>query len=863
MDINKEIVLAVEHYKAGNLQQAEYILREILNVQPDNVHVLHFIGAICYQLDNYDASIEYIKKALQIIPTNAEAYYTMGNAFRKKWQLDEAITCYQKALQFNPGSYEAHHNLGIVLMEKKQIDEAILSFRNALQLNPNLHDAHYTLGIAFQEKGQHDEAIKHYQQAIQLNPNDYEAYDNLGTAFQDTGQFDEAIICYQKAIELNPNLYDAYNNMGIVFQEKGESGEAIKYFQQALQLNPNFAKTYNNIGIALHSQGQLDEALRFYEKALLLNPDYADAHLNISHALLLLGNFSRGWREYEWRWETRVLLAKKRNIPLPSWDGSSLKGKTLWIYTEQGIGDEIMFASCLPEVIEQAQLCIVECEKRLVPLFTRSFPKAMVIEPLSTIDWHNANLPPSDLKVAIASLPLFLRPSLSSFPQPEAYLATDTQKVQEWRNLLAALGEGLKVGISWRGGNRPSIIRTRSTTLTQWAKLFAIPGIHFINLQYGNCVADLQDARRNLGVTIHDWEDADPLKDLDGFAAKIAALDLVISVDNSTVHMAGALGIPVWTLLPFACDWRWMREFDDTPWYSTMRLFRQNSPGDWEEVFEQLYDALRKTIETRYIFSNNSSSSVKISYKSLLDNKLLNVNEKVCLENNNETKTINKLNTLSDREIAEKEKEKYLTAWTMDNRVYAAYSPGFELSHTINFLDFFKNKDVKTILDAGIGSGKLCKKMISMGFDCHGLDIADNCLDEDLSQLKDKILTVGTLWDRILFEENRFNAIVCTDVLEHIPTHYIQSVLDNFYRWSNRFLFLQIALFDDNFGKRIGQPLHLTVKPKSWWDERMIKFKLIQNIVLKNESGVDAYAVYLLEKLPNDKTDDSIDTPSS
>jgi tetratricopeptide (TPR) repeat protein len=849
MDINNKIVLAVEYYKAGNLQQAEQQFREILEVQPDNLNVLYFSGVICYELGKYDDSIEYIKRALQIIPTNANAYYTLGNAFRKKWQLDEAISFYKKAIYFNPNMYDAHYNLGIVLMDKNQIEEAILSFKHAIQLNPNLYDAYYTLGLAFQEKGQHREAIDYYRKALQGNPKDYEAYDNLGTALQNTGQIDEAIICYQKAIDLNPNLHEAYNNLGAALQDQGKFDEAIEHFQLALRLNPNFPNAYNNLGISIQNKGQPDEAVGYYEKALQLNPAYADAHFNMSHALLLLGNFEKGWKEYQWRWETKDFLLNHKNYHQPSWDGSSLADKSLFIFAEQGIGDEIMFASCLPEIIAQAKLCIIECDKRLVPLFQRSFPTALAIERINRDDSYPAELPPTDMKTAIGNLPLFLRPNLSSFPHRNSFLIADPQKTEVWRNRFAVLGKGLKVGISWKGGSKPAVKLARSTTLDQWTKILSVSGAHFINLQYGDCTLELKEAEGKYGVTIHNWKDADSLKDLDNFAAQIATLDLVISVDNATIHMAGALGTPVWVLLPFACDWRWMRDFEDTPWYPTMRLFRQKGPGDWEGVFKQLYAALRKITETSYVFSNTSLPSLTISYKSLLDNKVVPLNETKAINTNT-------LNALSDKRIIEKEKEKYLTAWSMDNRVYADYSPGFELSHTINFLDFFKAENVKTILDAGIGSGKLCKKMISMGFDCYGLDIVDNCLDEDLSHLKDKILTVGTLWDQTLFEENRFNAIVCTDVLEHIPTNYIYSVLNNFYRWSNRFLFLQIALFDDNFGKSIGQPLHLTVKPKSWWDKQITKFKLIQNVVLKNENRVDAYAVYLLEKLHNDKTDD-------
>jgi len=200
-------------------------------------------------------------------------------------------------------------------------------------------------------------------------------------------------------------------------------------------------------------------------------------------------------------------------------------------------------------------------------------------------------------------------------------------------------------------------------------------------------------------------------------------------------------------------------------------------------------------------------------------------------------------------DLATSEQAKYQKAWSMDNRVYANFSPGLALSEHVDFLDFFKKQGVRTILDAGIGSGKLCKKMLGLGFDCHGLDIADNCLDEELRRRKDEILTIGTLWDSTLFAENSFDAVVCTDVLEHIHEKHIESVMNNLRLWTKRFLFLQVALYDDVFGAKVGAPLHLTVKPKSWWNERCMKFRTLKDFALKGADQKELYAVYMLEKI--------------
>jgi tetratricopeptide (TPR) repeat protein len=524
-----------------------------------------------------------INKAIQ----SALAYYQAGN-------LQDAEHLYKEILRVQPDNRDALHFLGVICYELGNYDFAIEHIKKALQINPSNAYAYFNLGDAFRGKGQFDEAIICYQKALKINPNLADAYYNLATILEDKGRFDEAILSYQKALQINPNDTDAWYNMGILLKEKGQLDEAVSCYQKALQINPNLADAYNNLGITLQQKGQLNEAITCYQKALKINPDLADAHYNLGIAHLFSGNFKEGWEGYEFRWELKDSARCKFSQPL--WDGSSLTGKTLFVYDEQGVGDEIMFASCLPEVIAQTNLCLLETDKRLVPLFARSFPGAMVVERIKEGDVYPSELPPVDIRIAIGSLPKFLRPNLTSFPQQKAYLIPDSKQVEVWSNRFKLLGKGLKVGISWRGGKHTDIQRIRSTVLSQWNDILTLPGTYFINLQYGDCSSELREAHGKLGITIHNWKDAEPLKDLDGFAAQIAALDLVISVDNATVHMAGALGVPVWTLLPFSCEWRWMLKFEDTPWYKNMRLFRQKMPDDWDEVFKRVSLTLGKFI---------------------------------------------------------------------------------------------------------------------------------------------------------------------------------------------------------------------------------------------------------------------------
>lgn len=461
-----------------------------------------------------------------------------------------------------------------------------------LKKQPDNADLLNLFGIIHYHIGDYQAALRCMQRVLRVYPDNADVYYHLGLILRAQGDLTAAINAYRRALKINPHFPEAHVNLGYALQAAGEVDAAITCYRKAIELNPNFTPAYNNIGLIFQEQRRLDEAIIYYQKAIDLNPGFADAHWKMSLALLLSGNLKQGWEEYEWRWKTKKFLAENpvrqpAQFSQSAWDGSSLEGKSIFIYSEQGIGDEIMFASCFQEVIDQVDKCIVECDKRLIPIFTRSFPGALFIERGKETDLSASKLPQTDMVIPSGSLPKFLRIDLSSFPG-KRYLVPEAEKVKVWRDRFRELGDGMKVGISWRGGANPEVRQKRSIALKQWATLLSLSGIHFMNLQYGDYKGELREVQENYGVTIHDWEDADPLKDLDNFAAEIAALDLVLSVDNSTVHMAGAMGTPVWVLLPLVPDWRWMLGREDSPWYPTMRLFRQQSPGDWESVIKRI-----------------------------------------------------------------------------------------------------------------------------------------------------------------------------------------------------------------------------------------------------------------------------------
>ena len=321
--------------------------------------------------------------------------------------------------------------------------------------------------------------------------------------------------------------------------------EAIEWAEKAIALRPDCGLSHYNLANAQRELGRVPEAIENYENALRLKPDHAKTVWNLGICHLLAGNFQEGWQLFEQREDAQEVFFDR--YAQPRWNGSSLAGKTIVVHAEQGIGDEILFGSCFPDLIPLAKRCIFVCDPRLERLLTRSFPQAGVYGHLRRKNWSPPELPELfDVQIPAGSLPLYFRSSLESFPRRERFLTVDPGLLAKWRERLAALGPELKIGISWRAGGKPLESRKRTIPLDRWAEIFAIPGTRFINLQYGDASADIAAAKAQLGVEIHDWEDADPLIDIDGFAAKIAALDLVISVGNATVHVAGAVGTPAW-----------------------------------------------------------------------------------------------------------------------------------------------------------------------------------------------------------------------------------------------------------------------------------------------------------------------------
>lgn len=549
--IEKKLTNAMACLQKGEVKQASKECHAILKLVPEQCDALHFLALAEKQKTNYPLAIKYFERAIASNPGQAGYYYNMAVVLQEMGLNEQAKTAYFKTLDMQPSKAEAFDNLGVL----------------------------------YQQSGDYELAANAHLKALEISPQLDSAYNNLGEVFRKMGQIDNALSSYQKALELRPNQASTLCNLGNVYKEQGEMTLAMECLLKAVEQDPSFLHDSHNI------DNQQDN--RHIHKPDFTKSQYSEAHWNLALALLLQDRYQEGWPEYEWGFAQGERTVQ--NYPYPAWDGEDLNDKTLLILAEQGIGDEIMFASCITDVINKAKNCIIECDARLAPIFKRSFPDASILPRDKSKESNDLDgYPEVDCQIPMGSLPRHFRKKLADFPRQQAYLRADGSLLQQWRDRLAALGDGVKIGISWRGGNKPETQLKRSTRLEQWQEMFAIEGVHFINLQYGDCAEELRDITDKLGVTIHDWDDVDPLKDMDGFLAQVAALDLVITIDNSTAHVAGALGTPVWTLLPYIPDWRWRLDSQDTPWYASMTLLRQTRLRDWESVFILAEKSLKK-----------------------------------------------------------------------------------------------------------------------------------------------------------------------------------------------------------------------------------------------------------------------------
>jgi tetratricopeptide (TPR) repeat protein len=489
------------------------------------------------------------------------------------------------------GRAEALHSLGVNAYQIGNLEEAITHFRQALDINPNYAEVHNDLGAALKKQGKLKEACVHYQQAINYQPDAAIAHYNMGVALQQLGSLREAVTYYQQAINIDPDFIKAYLHLGEVCNLLDKPSESINYYQRILALHPGFPGIYQMMGIAFQKLGKLKEAISCFDRALELNPDDAETHHFRGCALLAAGDLGQGFLEFQWGRKD----FKNFSFSQPYWDGSNLEGKTILLHAELGFGDTVQFIRYAPLVAQRGGQVIVACQKPLVRLLaTMSAIKQVIAQ--------GESLPEFQVHLPFLSLPRILGTTTETVPNQVPYLIppeSDNFRLAEPSETC------VKVGIVWAGTPRFwSKYEKRSCAITDFQKLLDIPGTRFYSLQKGPRSKDLAELdNRELVEDL-----SNQLGDFADTAAAIAQLDLVITVDTAVAHLAGALNHPVWVLLPFSPEWRWMLGREDSPWYPSMRLFRQDNPSDWTGVFAQVAEALRALADQR----RHNANSIKL-----------------------------------------------------------------------------------------------------------------------------------------------------------------------------------------------------------------------------------------------------------
>jgi tetratricopeptide (TPR) repeat protein len=645
-----------QHQQAGRLEDAERCYRRVLALDPNHPDSLHLLGVVALQsgrrplalsmirraiaadsevasyhsnlgtlladLGQTDQAIDCYRRAIALRPDLPEAYINLGNALRDRGQTDEArvcygraidlqpsvgeahvnlgnllrdqgesaasMACYRRAVLANPTLPEAHNNLGAVLREQGSLDEAAAACRTALTLDPQSAPAHANLANVLRDQGKSGEAVGACRRALALQPNFAGALNTLASALTDQGRLDEALAACRQAIDLQADYAEAHSNLGNILRAQGFPQEALACYRHALDLKPDLLEAHNNLGNLLRAQGRLVDAIACYRRALRLNPNHAEAHNNLAMALLAQGDLPAGWQEYEWRWQTAEMRPHRRDFTQPQWRGQAAVGATLLIHAEQGFGDTLQFCRYVALAQAAGLQVVLEVQQPLVRLLRGQnwADQAWVDRVVGVGD----PLPPFDLHCPMLSLPLALGTNVTTIPAGP-YLRGDAASVVRWRDRLAtSANHGLRVGLAWAGNPRShspalaAVDRRRSIAPSRLAPLFDVGAVTFFSLQKGGAAMPENFPVIDLMGEMTDFADT---------AALIANLDLVISVDSAVAHLAAALGKPVWLMDRSDPCWRWLTGRRDSPWYPTLRLYRQPQPDDWETVVAGIVGDLR------------------------------------------------------------------------------------------------------------------------------------------------------------------------------------------------------------------------------------------------------------------------------
>jgi tetratricopeptide (TPR) repeat protein len=613
---------AIQYHQNGNTQEAERIYTEILKADPSNINCLYLMGLIYYQKGKLDHAVDFANKALSIRPA-FDIYKTLADIYIDKREFDNAIVALEKAVQFDPDYVEGYFNIGFILQSQNQLAESIEYYKKAISIkpdysraydnlgaiyldmgdlkeslayyeksmyfNPNNSDVYFNIANIFRSANDPVQAIEFYQKSLQLKPNDGECYLKLGVSFIMNSQPDQAIEALKKAMSFDFNKAEVYHHLANVYFDKEDYQQAKEYFNKSIELNPDYYNNYNNLGLLYNFNNDLNKAIPNFLKALELNPNDKTVQYNLARAYIGNQNFEVGWDYFECRDGLFDCYGKwEESIFNKSWK-NDISGKTIYVNQTGGFGDAIELIRYLPLLREKGAKVITKLSDSLKELFKDYEHKAEIFD---------VSIPDNELKydarLCSLCLPCYFKTNIDTVPSKQGYLKPDPDKVKVYKDKYFN-NDLFKLGIAWSAGTKLGRkVDDRNMELKHFLKLAEFKNIKLYSLQKGSGTEQLDSLPKdveivNLGATFENFADT---------AAAIENLDLLISIDTSIIHVAGAIGKKTWVMLPYFADWRFFTQAEDTMWYGSMKLYRQKEAGNWQEIIDRIYNDL-KSLEVK------------------------------------------------------------------------------------------------------------------------------------------------------------------------------------------------------------------------------------------------------------------------
>jgi tetratricopeptide (TPR) repeat protein len=573
--------------QAGRIADAEACGRSALALDQGHADSLHLMGMLCVASKQYDLAIEWFAIAIRHDPGVADYFCNLALALQRKDRIDEAIRCFDRALTLNPDQAEIWYRMGELLQQQKRLDEAVLSFDQALRVKPDYREAANASGLLHFEARRYEQAIACFTRSAEIDPSQAGAYNFISRCQWPLRRFDEALANGHKAHALAPGVPEIAKNIGLILQKLERHDEAMVWFDRALALRPDFPSALNDRSTTLFAQRRISEAFADLDRAIALDPQCADYHWNRALLQLLLGNFDEGWQGREWGPKSALVGFVDRKFERPRWSGAlPIAGRTILLHSDEGLGDTIQYSRYAAKVAALGARVILEIEAPLHPLLAGMDGVSLCLPKI-----EGEPLPDFDLHCPLSGLPLAFGTHLETIPAARSYLPPlPAARLREWQDRLGA-HDRLRVGLVWSGNPRHGNDRNRSTSLDTMSAILD-PRARFYSLQ--------KEPRPEDQATLSERTDivdlTEHLADFVDTAALIAGLDLVVTVDTSVAHLAAALGCPTWILLPFTPDYRWLLGRDDSPWYPSARLFRQDESRDYAKVLARVRGELETMI---------------------------------------------------------------------------------------------------------------------------------------------------------------------------------------------------------------------------------------------------------------------------